>query len=289
MYRNEKGYLNVLRDVLFNGNLKKDRTGTGTRCIFGVQMKFDLSDNQFPLLTTKKLPFNIIAEELFWFLRGSTDNHELQEKGIKIWDLNSDRNFLDSLGFFERKINDIGPGYGFQWRHFGADYVDCKTDYTNQGIDQIENIIHLLKNCPHDRRIILTSWNPVDVPKCNLPPCHCFAQFSVINNELSCCLTQRSGDMALGVPFNIASYSLLTYILADLTNLKPKEFIHNINDAHIYLNHIEGVKKQLERIPTIFPKIEIINHHKNITDYNINDFVIKEYVPQPYIKFDMAI
>lgn len=285
---NEHGYIQTLSNILENGNIRGDRTGTGTISLFGVQMKFDISSS-FPLLTTKRVPFNMVAEELFWFLRGSTDNSELQEKNINIWNLNSNRNFLDSLGFYDREENDIGPGYGFQWRHFGAKYINCKSDYTNQGVDQIKDVINLLKTDPNSRRIIISGWNPIDIKNSNLPPCHCLAQFYVNRNELSCLLYQRSGDMALGVPFNIASYSLLTYILGDMTNLKPKEFVHTIGDAHIYLNHIDGVKEQIKRDPYMPPRLYVLNHHDNIEDYNIKDFRICDYKYHPYIPFKMAV
>lgn len=285
---NEHGYIQTLNNILEHGNIRGDRTGTGTISLFGVQMRFDISSS-FPLLTTKRVPFNMVAEELFWFLRGSTDNSELQKKNINIWNLNSNRNFLDSLGFYDREENDIGPGYGFQWRHFGAKYNNCKTDYTNQGVDQIKEIIELLKNDPNSRRIILSGWNPMDIKNCNLPPCHCLTQFYVDRDNLSCCLYQRSGDMALGVPFNIASYSLLTYILADMTGLKPKEFVHNIGDAHIYLNHINGVKEQITREPYMAPQLYILNHHENIEEYEIKDFNLCNYKYHPYIPFKMAV
>lgn len=285
---NEHGYIQTLSNIIKNGSVRGDRTGTGTVSLFGIQMRFDISSS-FPLLTTKRVPFNTIAEELFWFLRGSTDNTELQKKKVYIWNLNSDREFLDSIGFYDREENDIGPGYGFQWRHFGAKYINCKTDYTNQGIDQIQDILHLLKNDPNSRRIILSGWNPIDIKSCNLPPCHCLAQFYVDRGQLSCCLYQRSGDMALGVPFNIASYSLLTYILADMTGLKPKEFIHTIGDAHIYLNHLDGVKEQIKRDPYVPPQLYILNHHDKIEDYEIKDFKICNYKYHPYIPFKMAV
>lgn len=286
--RNEESYLDALSTILEYGNKRKDRTGTGTYSTFGIQMKFDIS-NSFPLLTTKRVPFNAVAEELFWFLRGSTDSSELQKKNVKIWNLNSNRKFLDSLGFYDREENDIGPGYGFQWRHFGARYIDCKTDYSNQGVDQIKNTIELLKNNPFDRRIIISGWNPIDVRQCNLPPCHCLTQFYVNEKDLSCMLYQRSGDMALGVPFNIASYSLLTYILADITGLRPKEFIHTIGDAHIYLNHIEGVKEQIKRIPFPAPKLQILNHYEKAEDYTIDDFKVLNYKHYPTIQYKMSV
>lgn len=216
----EYQYLNIIKKVIKEGTRKDDRTGVGTLSIFGTQMRFTLRDNVFPLLTTKRVFWKGVLEELLWFIRGSTNAKELTEKNVHIWDANSSRNFLDSSGFTDREEGDLGPVYGFQWRHFGAEYKDMHTDYSGQGIDQLEQIIDKIRHSPNDRRIIMTAWNPIDIPKMALPPCHCFVQFYVSNGELSCQLYQRSADMGLGVPFNIASYSLLTYMLTHITNLK---------------------------------------------------------------------
>lgn len=188
-----------------------------------------------------------VLEELLWFIKGSTNAKELSSKGVRIWDANGSRDFLDNLGFSSRKEGDLGPVYGFQWRHFGADYKDMDSDYSHQGVDQLQKVIDTIKTNPDDRRIILCAWNPKDLPSMALPPCHALCQFYVVNGELSCQLYQRSADMGLGVPFNIASYALLTYMIAHITGLKPGDFVHTLGDAHIYLNHIEPLKMQAER------------------------------------------
>lgn len=262
--------------------------GVGTVSIFGAQMRFSLR-NQFPLLTTKRVFWRGVAEELLWFIRGSTDAKVLQAKNIKIWDGNSTREFLDAQGFHEREVGDLGPVYGFQWRHFGADYKTCNDDYTKQGIDQLKDVIERIKSNPTDRRIIMTAWNPIDIPKMALPPCHCLVQFYVADGELSCQLYQRSADMGLGVPFNIASYALLTYMIAHVTNLKPGDFVHTFGDAHVYLNHVEPLKEQLKRTPRAFPQLRIKRQVTDIDDFKFEDFEVVGYDPYPTIKMDMAV
>lgn len=208
-------------------------------------MRFDLRNNVFPLLTTKKVFHRAIFEELLWFIKGSTNAKELQDKNIHIWDGNSTRDFLDKCGFYDREEGDLGPVYGFQWRHFGAEYKTCHDDYTGQGIDQLNQVIERIRNNPYDRRIIMSAWNVMDIPKMALPPCHCFVQFYVANGELSCQLYQRAADMGIGTPFNIASYALLTHMIAHVTGLKPGDFIHSLGDSHVYLTHIEPLKEQV--------------------------------------------
>merc|ERR1719495_3075100 len=225
--------------------------------VFGRQMRFSLRDGTFPLLTTKKTFHRGISEELFWFIRGSTNALELKEKKVMIWEGNSSREFLDSVGLGHRQVGDLGPVYGFQWRHFGAQYSDMHADYTGKGVDQLAEVINRIKTKPNDRRIIMCAWNPADLDKMALPPCHCLVQFYVANGELSCQLYQRSADMGLGVPFNIASYALLTVMLAHVTGLRPGDFVHTLGDAHVYSNHVEALKQQLEREPRAFPKISI--------------------------------
>ena len=219
-------------------------------------MEFNMNDG-FPLLTTKKMGYKTILRELLWFIRGSTSNHELKEKNVHIWDLNSTREFLDSRGLSYEE-GDLGPVYGFQWRHSGAEYVDCHTDYSGLGIDQLKNVIHLIKTEPNSRRIIMNAWNPIDIDKMALPPCHVMSQFHVdtVNKTLNCQLYQRSGDMFLGVPFNIASYSFLLHIIANITGYKPGKLIHILGDTHIYKEHIDAVNEQISRIPIQFPEIE---------------------------------
>lgn len=230
------------------GKERIDRTNVGTLSIFGAQMRFDLRNDAFPLLTTKRVFWRGVVEELLWFIKGSTNAKELQEKNVHIWDANSSREFLDQCGFMDRKEGDLGPVYGFQWRHFGADYKSCDESYVGQGVDQLNEVIKRIRTNPTDRRIIMSAWNVADLPKMVLPPCHCFVQFYVADDELSCQLYQRSADMGLGVPFNIASYSLLTYMIAHVTGLKPGDFIHTLGDAHVYKNHIEPLKEQVSLV-----------------------------------------
>lgn len=251
-------------------------------------MRFNLRD-QFPLLTTKKVFWRALAEELLWFLKGSCDAKVLDAKGIKIWNANSSREFLDLTGLHDNEVGDLGPGYGFQLRHFGAEYGTCNDDYTGKGIDQLAEIIKLIKHNPNDRRIVMTTWNPSQLRQMALPPCHCLVQFYVANGELSCQSYQRSADMGLGVPFNIASYALLTYMIAHVTNLKPGDLIHSFGDAHVYLNQVEPLKEQLKRKPRPFPQLKIKRQVADIDDFNFDDFEITGYDPYPAIKIEMAV
>lgn len=212
--------MNHIKLILDKGVKVVDRTGVGTYSLFGAQMRYSLRDNVFPLLTTKRVFWRAVVEELLWFIRGSTNAFELSDKNVRIWDANSTREFLDSVGLNDREEGDLGPVYGFQWRHFGAEYKGMRADYTNKGIDQLTHVINTIKTKPNDRRMIMCAWNPVDIPQMALPPCHCLVQFYVADGELSCQLYQRSADMGLGVPFNIASYALLTCMIAHITNLK---------------------------------------------------------------------
>ncbi|XP_067654291.1 thymidylate synthase-like isoform X3 [Haliotis asinina] len=253
-----------------------------------MQMRYSLRDS-FPLLTTKRVFWRGIAEELLWFIRGSTNGKDLEEKNVNIWKANGSRSFLDNLGLTHREEGDLGPVYGFQWRHFGAEYKDMHTDYTGQGVDQLADVIDKIKNRPYDRRIIMCAWNPTDLTKMALPPCHCLVQFYVAEGELSCQLYQRSADMGLGVPFNIASYSLLTYMIAHVTGLKTGDFIHTIGDAHVYVNHIEALKEQIKREPKAFPEFKMKRTVENIDDFTMEDFEIVGYNPHPKIKMDMAV
>lgn len=285
----EYQYLEIVQDILDHGVKKGDRTGTGTMSVFGRQMRFSLRDGTFPLLTTKKTFHRGISEELFWFIRGSTNALELKEKKVMIWEGNSSREYLDSVGLNHRQVGDLGPVYGFQWRHYGAEYKDMHADYTGQGIDQLADVIDKIKNKPNDRRIIMCAWNPKDIPQMALPPCHCLAQFYVANGELSCMLYQRSADMGLGVPFNIASYALLTHMIAHVTGLKAGEFVHTLGDAHVYLNHVEPLKEQLVREPNPFPKLFIKRKIENIEDFTIDDIEVQDYNPHPKITMTMAV
>ncbi|KAG8224812.1 hypothetical protein J437_LFUL002258, partial [Ladona fulva] len=269
-------YLNIIQKILTSGQEKSDRTGVGTL-------------NKFPLLTTKRVFWKGVVEELLWFIRGSTNALELKSKGVSIWDGNSSREFLDSMGFTDREVGDLGPVYGFQWRHFGAEYMTMNDDYSGKGVDQLAQIIEKIRTNPNDRRILMCAWNPADVPKMALPPCHCLVQFYVANGELSCQLYQRSADVGLGVPFNIASYSLLTYMIAHITKLKPGEFIHIMGDCHIYKNHAEILEEQIKRIPRPFPKLKIERNVENIEDFKFEDFKLIDYKPHPKLEMKMAV
>jgi len=287
----EQQYLNMISSILDSGIRRGDRTGTGTLSRFGTQMRFSLRDGQLPLLTTKKTFWRGVAEELLWFVGGSTNANELAAKKIHIWDGNGSREFLDSRGLSHREVGDLGPVYGFQWRHFGAKYEDMHADYKGKGVDQLQECIRKIMHTPEDRRIIMSAWNPADLELMALPPCHMFCQFYVdtVNNELSCQMYQRSADMGLGVPFNIASYALLTHMIAHVTGRKPGDFVHTIGDAHVYLNHVEPLKEQLQRTPRPFPKIRINAEKKDIDSFSIDDFKVIGYHPHKPIKMDMAV
>ncbi len=285
----ESQYINLIKHILENGISKDDRTGIGTLSIFSYNMTFNLRKS-FPLLTTKKVYWKGVVEELLWFISGSTDSNILKEKGVKIWEGNSSREFLDSRGLSHYDQGDIGAGYGFQWRHFGAKYTNMYDSYEGQGIDQLKDVIYKIKNTPNDRRIIMSSWNPTDLDKMALPPCHIFVQFwvDIDKKELHSQMYQRSCDVGLGVPFNIASYSLLTCIIAKLCDLTPGDFHYCMGDTHIYKNHIDAMKLQITREPYDFPKINI----KDITDIdNItsDDIELIDYKYYENIKMQMAV
>jgi dihydrofolate reductase/thymidylate synthase len=284
----ELQYLDLIKHILANGDDKDDRTGIGTVSVFGAQMRFDLSQT-FPLLTTKRVFWKGVVEELLWFVRGETNAKVLSAKGVKIWDGNGSRGFLDSVGLAHRKEGDLGPVYGFQWRHFGAEYTDMDTDYSQQGFDQLATVIDQLKHDPNSRRIILTAWNPQALSQMALPPCHLLAQFNVSKGKLSCMLYQRSCDMGLGVPFNIASYSLLTVMLAHICGLQLGDFVHTLGDAHVYRTHIEPLKPQLDRRPNPFPRLRIKREIRRIEDFNMEDFELLDYLPQGRIAMPMAL
>lgn len=254
-------------------------------------MRFSLRENTLPLLTTKRTFWRGVAEELLWFISGSTNANLLQQKNIRIWDGNASREFLDSRGLKHRDVGDLGPVYGFQWRHFGAEYKNMYTDYTGKGVDQLAECIDKIKNNPEDRRIIMSAWNPNDLNIMALPPCHMFCQFYVdtTNKELSCQMYQRSADMGLGVPFNIASYALLTHLVAHVCNLKPGDFIHTIGDAHVYLNHVDALQEQMKRSPRPFPKLYLNKKTTEIDDFVFEDLRLEGYNPHQTIKMKMAV
>lgn len=263
-----KQYLDLLDYVLTNGTKKSDRTGTGTISTFGYQMRFDLSQG-FPLLTTKKLHTKSILHELLWFLKGSSNIEYLKENGVTIWNEWADPN------------GNLGPVYGYQWRSWPS--ADGKH------YDQISQVIDSIKNNPDSRRHIVSAWNVGEIDKMALPPCHILFQFYVADGKLSCQMYQRSADIFLGIPFNIASYAFLIYMFAQVTHLKPGEFIHTLGDAHIYLNHIDQVKLQLSRQPRPLPILKLNPEIKSIFDFSFNDFAIEDYNPHPHIKGEIAI
>ncbi|HOK39073.1 MAG: thymidylate synthase [Bacteroidales bacterium] len=263
-----KQYLDLLRHVTENGTIKHDRTGTGTKSVFGYQMRFDLQ-NGFPLLTTKKLHLKSIIYELLWFLKGDTNIKYLNDNGVRIWDEWADEN------------GNLGNIYGYQWRSWPAP--------DGKHIDQIKILIDGLKNNPDSRRHIVSAWNVSDLDKMALPPCHILFQFYVANGKLSCQLYQRSADLFLGVPFNIASYSLLTMMIAQVCGYEPGEFIHTLGDAHIYLNHLEQVKLQLTREPRELPKMKINPSVKDIFEFKFEYFQLENYNPHPHIKGDVSV
>ena len=261
-------YLDLMRHVLENGNDKSDRTGTGTRSVFGWQMRFDLARG-FPVMTTKKLHLKSIIHELLWFIQGDTNIKYLQENGVKIWDEWADEN------------GDLGPVYGKQWRRWETP--------DGRVIDQITQLVHSLKNNPDSRRHIVSAWNPGDVDNMALPPCHCLFQFYVANGKLSCQLYQRSADIFLGVPFNIASYALFTMMLAQVCGYQPGEFVHTFGDAHLYSNHFEQAREQLSRTPRALPTLRLDPDIRDIFGFRFEDIAIEGYDPLPAIKAPVAV
>jgi thymidylate synthase len=289
MQHPERQYLQLVRDIIENGFVENTRNGI-TKSIFGYSMRFSLKDGTIPLLTTKKVAWKTCLHELMWFIKGSTDNRELLKKGVHIWDGNSTREFLDSRGL-DYAEGDLGPIYGHQWRHFNAKYENFDTDYTGQGIDQLQTIINDLKDPTKrtSRRLIMSAWNPCQLDEMALPPCHVLVQFNVHGgNQLSCALYQRSSDEALGSPINIASYSFLTHLLAKHCGLEAHEFVYFKGNCHLYEEHIEPIKEQLHREPYPFPTVSIKQIRENINDYTIEDFEIHNYQHHPQIKFKMV-
>ncbi|KAG5923751.1 hypothetical protein E4U61_002648 [Claviceps capensis] len=326
----EYQYLDLIREILDEGEVRPDRTGTGTISIFAPRpLKFSLNRDGvpiLPLLTTKRVFLRAVIAELLWFIEANTSSLALSNAGVKIWDGNGSREFLDNLGLTHREVGDLGPVYGFQWRHFGAEYVDAKTDYSGKGVDQLADVINKIKNKPYDRRIIMSAWNARDLHLMALPPCHVFAQFYVSypgrrrrngrvqktgadasasanasaekeadenKNEkghLNCQLYQRSCDMGLGVPFNIASYALLTHMIAHTCDLVPGSLTHVMGDAHVYADHEDALNVQLEREPRDFPELEITRDKGcSIDGWEIEDFVVKGYDPHKTIAMKMSV
>jgi dihydrofolate reductase/thymidylate synthase len=283
----EYQYLDLIRTILA-AEERADRTKVGTFSLFGAQQRWDLSQS-FPLLTTKAVFWKGVVQELLWFIRGDTNAKHLSAQGVTIWDANGSREFLDSRGLTAREEGDLGPVYGFQWRHFGARYETCHSDYSGQGVDQLKEVIHLIKTDPTSRRIVLSAWNPAALDDMALPPCHVMSQFYVSGDRLSCLMFQRSCDMGLGVPFNIASYSLLTCLLAQVTGLKPGEFIHTLGDAHVYKSHVEGLTEQLQRHPHTFPVLQLNPDIRDIDAFTPADLTLVGYNAHPRIRMEMAV
>ena len=285
----ERQYLYLISDIKNEGSLEKGRNGN-TYAVFGSSMHFSLENGVIPILTTKKVAWKTCLRELIWFIRGDTNNKHLKDMKVKIWNDNASRDFLDSRGLQHLEEDDLGPVYGHQWRFFNAKYSNCNEDYSGKGVDQLQNIIDQLKNpeTRNSRRLVMSAWNPCQLDEMALPPCHVLVQFNVSHgNKLSCSLYQRSGDVGLGVPFNIASYSFLTYIIAKHCDLEPYQFVYNLGNAHIYDDHMEVLKEQMQLEPYDFPTVEIINKHENINDYTENDVVVRNYKHHPPIKMVM--
>ena len=273
-----KQYLDLLKKIMDEGTDRPDRTGIGSRAIFGQQMRFNMKDG-FPAMTTKKLAFEVVKAELLWFLSGSSDNKELQKLGCHIWDGNANADYWKPKAKFE---GDLGRVYGVQWRSW-------KSPYTDVPIDQVTNVINQLKKNPSDRRIIISAWNPAELDMMALPPCHLLCHFFCVGKKLSLLMYQRSCDTFLGVPFNIASYSLLLQMVAQVTGLEAHEFVHILGDTHIYLNHFDQVKEQMSREPYPLPKLWLNPEVKNIFDFKMEDIKLIDYKYHPTIKAPMAV
>lgn len=286
----EKGYLALLEDIISNGEKRSDRTGVGTSSIFGTQLKFDLSDGKIPLMTTKRMFSKGIIEELLFFLRGESDTKILEEKGVNIWKGNTTREFLDKRGLTYLPEGNMGPMYGKQWRDWGGSEHD--TPYHHKGVDQIANTIDLLKKDPFSRRIVVSALNVEELPDMCLHPCHPLFQFYVNDDKLSCLFFMRSVDMFLGFPFNVASYGVLTHIMAKVTGLKADKLTFMAGDAHVYNNHHDQVLEQISRVPYGFPTLSInkeLNSIEDIENLKFKDFKIEGYKYHPSIKAEMAV
>ena len=277
-------YLDLLRTILDCGKDRADRTGTGTRGIFGHQMRFDLREG-FPLLATKKLHVKSIMHELLWFVRGETHVKPLQDAGVRIW---NDWATAEQTARFGRQEGDLGPVYGHQWRNFGATKKPDGT-YEKDGVDQLKRVLHDIKENPNSRRLLVTGWNPKEADQVALPPCHTLFQLYVQDGELSCQLYQRSADVFLGVPFNIASYAMLTMMIAHVSGLRAGDFVHTFGDAHLYKNHIEQAKLQLERAPRKLPKMILNPDAKDLFAFRFEDFTIEGYDPHPHIAAEVSV
>ena len=281
MRHEENQYLNLIEDILSEGTKEEGRNGA-TLVVIGAAMHFSLNDRRVPFLTTKRLAWKTCLKELLWFVRGETDNALLQAQNVHIWDGNASREFLDSRGLTDRNEGDLGPIYGFQWRNFGGDYEGSNDDKDRlkKGVDQLQSVIDALKDPERrtSRRLLISAWNPCQLHEMALPPCHVLMQFHVTDGtRLSCSLYQRSGDVGLGVPFNIASYSMLTHLIAHHCGLDAHEFVYHLGNAHMYDDHVDALKEQLQREPHDFPQIAIRALHDNIDDYQVGDFEVQGY------------
>jgi thymidylate synthase len=285
VFSHEMPYLKLIKDVIDNGVKQEGRNGT-TYTKIGGMMRFSLENNKIPLITSKKLAWRVCLKELLWFINGETDNNILNKQNVHIWDGNSTREYLDSRGLFDNAEGDLGPVYGYQWRKWNKDLVK-----ETGGIDQLQQIIDCLKDSKerNSRRLIMSAWNPEQLNDMALPPCHVLSQFHVVDNKLSCTLYQRSGDMGLGVPFNIASYCFLTHLLAKHCDLEAYEFVHFLGNMHIYDDHLEFLKEQIKKPVFDFPELVIKNKYNSIDDYSFNDFQINNYKFNNSIKMDMRV
>ena len=286
----EYQYLNLLQDIIDDGHFEEGRNGT-TKCVFGAAMHFSLENGSIPILTTKKTAWKTCLKELLWFIKGQTDNKILNKQKVHIWDGNSTKEFMESRNLSHYKEGDLGPIYGYQWRHYNAVYNSCDAEYADKGVDQLQEVIECLKdpNKRTSRRMIVSAWNPCQLNEMALPPCHIMFQFNVVDGDkLSCSMYQRSVDCPLGSPFNIASYSFLTHLIAKHCDLKPCEFIYYLGNAHIYKEHLEPMKEQISREPYKFPTVTILNKKDNIDDYVLEDFCIEDYQHHQQIKMSMV-
>lgn len=288
-------YIRLVEEILKDGHESEDRTKIGTIGIFGKLITFNL-ENSFPLLSIKRVMWDQVIHELLWFISGSTNHLELDKLGVKIWNKNGSVEYLESRNLQHYKVGDLGPVYGFQWRHFGEEYKDCYTKYDG-GVDQLKILINMIRNDSNSRRLMMVSWNPTDLDKMSLPPCHYSVQFYVRGDKLDCLMSQRSADVGLGLPFNIASYALLTYMIAKITNLKPGTLKISLGVAHIYKNHIAKMKDLCDRYNSCVergeldklkdPKLIILNKQEEIEDFKFEDFKFEDYNPFEFVKLKL--
>lgn len=286
----EMQYINLLNQILENGTWETGRNGR-TKSIFGHSMRFSLKNGTLPLLTTKKVAWKTCLKELLWFISGKTDNQILKSQGVHIWDANGSREFLDSRGLTTYAVDELGPVYGHQWRHFNAAWKGNAHNYEGEGVDQLQQILDALKDPAQrtSRRLVMNAWNPCQLEEMALPPCHVMCQFNVHDgNKLSCMMVQRSVDTTLGCPFNIASYAFLTHLIAKHCGLEAHEFVYFMGNCHIYEDHVNIIKQQLLREPYVFPTVNIATVKENINDYTLDDFIVENYVSHEPIKMKMV-